>query len=61
LGSATSLGIFSANYQTTAIQIVSSESTNKSGIYTLDGRKLEGDINNLPRGLYIVNGKKIIK
>ena len=61
LGSATSLGIFSANNQTTAIQVISSEPSNKSGIYTLDGRKLEGDIDNLSKGLYIVNGKKIIK
>ena len=34
-----------------------------NGVYTLDGRKVSEDssINNLPKGIYIVNGKKIVK
>lgn len=34
-----------------------------AGVYTLDGRKVsEGNaISNLPKGIYIVNGKKVIK
>lgn len=31
-----------------------------SGIYTLTGIRIQGDINSLPRGLYIINGKKVV-
>jgi hypothetical protein len=30
-------------------------------IYTLDGRYIGSDENALPRGLYIINGKKVVK
>ncbi len=30
-------------------------------IYNLAGQRMNGDINNLPRGIYIVGGKKVIK
>ena len=30
-----------------------------NGIYTLTGVRIQGDIKSLPRGLYIINGKKI--
>ena len=32
-----------------------------SGIYTLTGLRLEGDFHRLPAGVYIVNGKKVVK
>lgn len=50
---------------TTGIGNINAETNAKAakGIYTLDGRKVsEGaSLNNLPKGIYIVNGKKIIK
>lgn len=42
------------------IQIVTT-ATPKAGIYTLDGRFVGTDFNALNRGLYIVNGKKVVK
>lgn len=36
-------------------------STPKDGVYTLDGVYLGTNVENLPRGVYIVGGKKIIK
>ena len=32
-----------------------------AAIYTLDGRKVSGDWSTLPKGMYIINGKKVIK
>lgn len=36
-------------------------STLKGGVYTLDGVYLGTHVESLPRGVYIVGGKKIIK
>ena len=33
----------------------------KQGIYTLSGAKLGGKVEDLPKGIYIVNGKKVVK
>ena len=33
----------------------------KQGIYTLSGVKLNGEAKDLPKGIYIVNGKKVVK
>ena len=33
----------------------------RSGIYTLSGVKLGGEMKDLPKGVYIVNGKKVVK
>lgn len=46
----------------TGIQTVSSyKGMTTNRIYTLDGRYVGTDPNLLPRGLYIINGKKIVK
>lgn len=46
----------------TGIQTVSSyKAMTTTRIYTIDGRYVGTDPNQLPRGLYIVNGKKIVK
>jgi M6 family metalloprotease-like protein len=45
----------------TAIQTINSNKTTTTRIYTLDGRYVGTDPNQLPRGLYIINGKKIVK
>lgn len=55
--SATSLNITS-NGKTTAIGQLPAEIATPDGIYTLDGRKVKGS---LKKGVYIVNGKKMIK
>jgi len=33
----------------------------KDGIFTLSGVKLNGEVKDLPKGIYIVNGKKFVK
>ena len=33
----------------------------KQGIYTLSGVKLNSKVEDLPKGIYIVNGKKVVK
>jgi M6 family metalloprotease-like protein len=45
----------------TAIQTVSSNKQQTTRIYTLDGRYVGTDPNQLPRGMYIINGKKVVK
>jgi len=45
----------------TGIKDVKAVTTNTTRIYTLDGRYVGADPNQLPRGLYIINGKKIVK
>ena len=35
--------------------------TVKQGIYTLSGVRLSGELSKLPKGVYIVNGKKVVK
>ena len=45
----------------TAINTVNTNNTTTTRIYTLDGRYVGTDPNLLPRGLYIINGKKIVK
>ena len=37
------------------------DTATKQGIYTLSGVKLDGEMKNLPKGVYIVNGKKVVK
>ena len=33
----------------------------KHGIYTMQGMKMQGEFDSLPAGIYIVNGKKVVK
>jgi len=33
----------------------------KQGIYMISGTKLNGETKDLPKGIYIVNGKKVVK
>ena len=40
-------------------QTVIDINTPAKAIYTIDGRRVYGDVNSLGRGLYIVNGKKV--
>ena len=43
----------------TGISIREAATVQNNRIYTLDGRYAGGTLENLPRGLYIVNGKKV--
>ena len=45
---------------TTAIRTVETTDNRVTGIFTLDGRYVGSDSRQLGRGLYIVNGKKLI-
>jgi hypothetical protein len=44
-----------------AIQTLKATTTTVAPIYTLDGRMVGTDFSKLPRGLYIVNGRKVVK
>ena len=46
---------------TTGIETVNAVAAPKTGVYTLDGRYMGTDDTALPHGLYIVNGKKMVK
>ncbi len=46
---------------TTAIKTMATGSTNAGRIYTLDGRYVGNDFNALNHGLYIINGRKVVK
>ena len=46
---------------TTGIHTVAVPTNHRTGIYTLDGRFVGTDFSALSRGLYIVNGKKVVK
>lgn len=43
------------------IDAVDENNVANEGIYTIDGRKINRNINNLPHGVYIINGKKVIR
>jgi hypothetical protein len=45
----------------TGISATPATSANQTRIYTLDGRYAGTDINTLKHGIYIINGKKVIK
>jgi hypothetical protein len=45
----------------TAIQTVNVRKQQTMRVYTLDGRYVGTDPDQLPRGIYILNGKKIVK
>lgn len=51
------------NPSTTGVKATLAEKTsqNDNRIYSIDGRYLGTDINSLGRGIYIINGKKIVK
>ena len=53
---------FNVDDETTAIEGIDTNQRVVEGVYDLQGRKVmvkDGDINNLQRGLYIINGKKV--
>ena len=51
---------FSLENSTTDIETLPSESRVQTGIYTIGGGKASGDVSRLPKGLYIINGRKVV-
>lgn len=47
-------------YTTGIATIAKKTAASSPSVYTLDGRKVETDISNLPKGIYIIGNKKII-
>ena len=45
----------------TAIEPPIADNRVVEGIYTLSGVRLSGELKDLPKGIYIVNGKKVVK
>ena len=45
----------------TAIETPTADNTAVEGIYTLSGVCMSGELKDLPKGVYIVNGKKVVK
>ena len=45
----------------TAIETPTADNTAVQGIYTLSGIRMSGELKDLPKGVYIVNGKKVVK
>ena len=45
----------------TAIETPIADNRVAQGIYTLSGVRLSGELKELPKGIYIVNGKKVVK
>ena len=43
-----------------AISVVEQEEPKNDAIYTLQGVRLEGSVENLPKGIYVVGGKKMV-
>lgn len=41
--------------------VKASQSQNETKVYSLDGQYLGNDFNRLPKGIYIVNGEKVVK
>ena len=48
-------------YDPTAIETPIADNRAAEGIYTLSGVRLSGELKDLPKGIYIVNGKKVVK
>ena len=46
---------------TTAISIPTANTNHSKEIYNVSGAKFNGELNNLPKGIYIINGKKVVK
>ncbi len=52
---------FKNNNSSTGIHAVEAGSSKSTAIYGINGEYLGTDLNKLPKGIYIINGKKIIK
>ncbi len=45
----------------TMVDMPNAEKVSRSKVYTLNGICVQGELENQPTGVYIVNGKKIVK
>ena len=46
---------------TSGIASINADNNGEKTVYNLQGIRVNGDYNTLPAGLYIVNGKKVLK
>ena len=53
-------GMLNTNGIVDAIEVVEQETLESDAIYTLQGVRLEGPVENLPKGIYVVGGKKVV-
>ena len=54
------IGMQNTNGLVDAIEVVEQEAPADNTIYTIQGVRLEGSVESLPKGIYIVGGKKIV-
>ena len=54
------VGMHNTNGVVDAIEMVEQNTPDNNAIYTLQGVRLEGPVENLPKGIYIVGGKKVV-
>ena len=54
------IGMQNTNGLVDAIEVVEQEAPADNTIYTIQGVRLEGPVESLPKGIYIVGGKKIV-
>lgn len=53
--------LFMGDNETTGIEIINDIKTQTNRIYSIEGKYLGTDIDLLPSGIYIVNGRKVVK
>ncbi len=53
-------GMMNTNGIVDDISVVEQDAPESDAIYTLQGVRLEGSVENLPKGIYIVGGKKVV-
>ena len=56
-----SIGIGGGTTTGIADMLPTQKKAEKEGIYHLNGMKVSDNLENLPDGIYIINGKKIVK
>ncbi|MBQ7513788.1 MAG: S8 family serine peptidase [Prevotella sp.] len=64
LGDTHGRNVMAVTGNTTTVSRMGSDVMNIKGIYTLEGQKLSGnaaDLKKLPKGIYIINGQKVVK
>ena len=45
----------------TGIRVIEENGSTTNGVYDLSGRKMNGTVSDLPKGIYIINNRKVVK
>ena len=59
--SAAEIGIQAESYTTAIQQVEADKQQNTAVVYDLNGRRMNGHLAQQPKGIYISNGRKIVK